>query len=946
MPTFPIYRGELPESLNPLNPRHYWLLAYWVFFRPTALNCYFYQAAPDLYRQGGWRKFLGTFKIRPYRHLYVMAFVSCLFWAGLVGVMAVLYSIATLQGHTASINVVTAISNQQAISASTADFSYGATLKVWDLERGAVVRTLEGHRNGINAMAVVSGDKAISSGSDRSVKIWDLNQGTVLHTLENHSRWVNDLAVTPDGKQVISASADNTLTIWNLERGTKVQTLKGHEGQVNAAIVTPDGQFLLSGSGDRTVKVWNLQQGTVVKTLAGHTGGINALALTPDGKLAISASADGTLKVWNLPEGTLLHTLEAHSGGANVVVVTPDGQQAVSGGADRTVKVWNLAEGTLQHTLASHGGWVNAVAITPDGKQAVSASSDHTLKVWDIEAGTELYTLVGHQEWVRSVAVTPDGTRAISGAGDRMPKVWDLASGREIPLTAANRILFFSTVGWMLVAALMLVVALFASATILACGLMAFGVTGSVGAMLLLGLVGSLLFTWTFVFSDIISIKPSFRQMAAAVSLPADWIAIAFAIVLGTIWFVAFGIAGRTAIAVFGSLALFALMGTAVALFEATVLQNAAAAIRMRLVSGIKAGWQVGVSFNLLVALGALRAIFYPVNFAGAWRYHSGKRSHPVYWDELMVLPVPNSGKSLLRLLHSDEEEGLRAIAAVSRNPFQRWVAQRTLHAYLHSHPVPLQFLYTLLRYPDLQAYISPPISSEDWLLLPESRQVLLGELGHTRVECSSDWVNRVAERLVWVLTVWPRSHRRTPLTRFAAILAEWSGDNPLDATGFDFSAYKSHLLRLRDYPGGEEILESFAALSAFLCYNDISQLQGAADVLRSPDMASLYETRGDELIPVSGTIRPEVLVAIARLGQIAAGLCEESDSNAPGKRLAALARGIVAIEALETFAIAEIVTPEQTILRRIISKWRSILTQVMAEVADKAQVRETHPGC
>ena len=52
MPTFPTYRGELPQCLNPRNLHHYLLLAYWVYFRPTALKCYLYQADPELYRSG------------------------------------------------------------------------------------------------------------------------------------------------------------------------------------------------------------------------------------------------------------------------------------------------------------------------------------------------------------------------------------------------------------------------------------------------------------------------------------------------------------------------------------------------------------------------------------------------------------------------------------------------------------------------------------------------------------------------------------------------------------------------------------------------------------------------------------------------------------------------------------------------------------------------------
>ncbi|MEO0803826.1 MAG: hypothetical protein AAFY57_16335 [Cyanobacteria bacterium J06642_2] len=56
MPTFPKYRGELPDCLNPFNLRHYWLLTYWTFFQPVALQCYLYQADPDIYLVRGIEK--------------------------------------------------------------------------------------------------------------------------------------------------------------------------------------------------------------------------------------------------------------------------------------------------------------------------------------------------------------------------------------------------------------------------------------------------------------------------------------------------------------------------------------------------------------------------------------------------------------------------------------------------------------------------------------------------------------------------------------------------------------------------------------------------------------------------------------------------------------------------------------------------------------------------
>jgi hypothetical protein len=82
MPTFPVYPGELPTCLNPLNLRHYFLLAYWVFYRPTALKCYLYQIDPDLYRtEGGIGNFLKTFRYPAYLHLYLLVAPTALLFA-------------------------------------------------------------------------------------------------------------------------------------------------------------------------------------------------------------------------------------------------------------------------------------------------------------------------------------------------------------------------------------------------------------------------------------------------------------------------------------------------------------------------------------------------------------------------------------------------------------------------------------------------------------------------------------------------------------------------------------------------------------------------------------------------------------------------------------------------------------------------------------------------
>ncbi len=153
------------------------------------------------------------------------------------------------------------------------------------------VRTLEGHGAGVLAVAVTpDGRRAVSGSSDKTLKVWDLEQGALLATLEGHGAQVWAVAVTPDGRRAVSGSDDATLKVWDLEQGALLATLEAHGGGVKAVAVTPDGRRAVSGSDDRTLKVWDLEQGALLATLEGHGDRVWAVAVTPDGRRAVSGS--------------------------------------------------------------------------------------------------------------------------------------------------------------------------------------------------------------------------------------------------------------------------------------------------------------------------------------------------------------------------------------------------------------------------------------------------------------------------------------------------------------------------------------------------------------------------------------------------------------------------------------------------------------------------------
>ena len=69
MPNFPYYFSELPEDFNLLSLRHYLLLAYWVYFRPTTLKYYLYQIDNEFYHANSGLKFLRLLHKADYRNL-------------------------------------------------------------------------------------------------------------------------------------------------------------------------------------------------------------------------------------------------------------------------------------------------------------------------------------------------------------------------------------------------------------------------------------------------------------------------------------------------------------------------------------------------------------------------------------------------------------------------------------------------------------------------------------------------------------------------------------------------------------------------------------------------------------------------------------------------------------------------------------------------------------
>ncbi len=179
-------------------------------------------------------------------------------------------------------------------------------------------------------------------------------------------------------------------------------------------------------------------------------------------------------------------------------------------------------------------------------------------------------------------------------------------------------------------------------------------------------------------------------------------------LVVALAWGIAIGMAGSLAVAMESGLAWGLIGGPFVGLVGG-------------LAGGMAGGLAVHVSavlaFSLAVLMGVLRVSFALVELGFAirayqkaqedfstyfqredviqhiWKLSRHIERSPVYVDEMLILPQPYLTSLLLVISRCHLRSGLRHIARVASNPFQRWAAQRAIRTLLEQDTVPFFLL-------------------------------------------------------------------------------------------------------------------------------------------------------------------------------------------------------------------------------------------------------------
>ena len=119
------------------------------------------------------------------------------------------------------------------------------------------IATLEGHTGSVNCITLHENKVYTGIGSDTTIRIWNTETHEEIATLEGHTHCVRCL--THHENKLYSGSGDNTIRVWvgtQTETYETIASLRGHTGIVYC--LTLHENKLYSGGGDSTIRVWKI----------------------------------------------------------------------------------------------------------------------------------------------------------------------------------------------------------------------------------------------------------------------------------------------------------------------------------------------------------------------------------------------------------------------------------------------------------------------------------------------------------------------------------------------------------------------------------------------------------------------------------------------------------------------------------------------------------------
>lgn len=285
-------------------------------------------------------------------------------------------------------------------------------VRLWDAQRGALLRTFTGHRGRTICFAFSEDDKTLASASsDGTVRLWDVSTGKLQRVLRAKPSAlglglnVREMSFSPDGKTLrgtgVTAHVGFKQVVWDMKTGNSKETLivPVLGGAPYGGVFSPASKMLASARQRGKIEFFDTQTGKgLISEIEGYGNVfLNRLIFSPSGRMLAAVASKSSaerpaeaLMLWDAKSGRLLHTFDMQGGQSLALCFSPDNQILVAeegpiiklSSSLYVIKFWNVRTGKLLHSVpVSPWFYLGNATFSADGKR-LAVGGDGPIEIW------------------------------------------------------------------------------------------------------------------------------------------------------------------------------------------------------------------------------------------------------------------------------------------------------------------------------------------------------------------------------------------------------------------------------------------------------------------------------------------------------------------------------------------------------------------------------------
>jgi WD40 repeat protein len=241
-----------------------------------------------------------------------------------------------------------------------------ASIQVWEVESGKLVRTLEGASESSSAILFTPDSAAIFYvGAGGAVLMRSMRDGAELGRFETQGEPVS-MALSRDGRELMTGVAGGKIRLWETVTKKELTQFDSPAPQQTPILaVSDDRRFLYVGAGSR-LHVMDPRNGAIAATVKHHTAAIQTIAVSPDRRFLATVAGDYQVKLWGTvpggmsratPKGFLGVSVVGEEEGCLVSEVIPNtaAEQLGLRVGDKLKKVAGIEIKSSSHAIAQIG---------------------------------------------------------------------------------------------------------------------------------------------------------------------------------------------------------------------------------------------------------------------------------------------------------------------------------------------------------------------------------------------------------------------------------------------------------------------------------------------------------------------------------------------------------------------------------------------------------------